>query len=325
MATKTAVKIPRQLPFGVDQILSTARKQIGTKEKPKGSNRTPYGALYEQHTKGGENGVSWCGQFIWALFFFCGIDLQKVLGFRWCQFTPTFQDDCRRAGWTKVNVKDIQPGDVIFFDFPDSIKRTQHVGLATSRVKAFLFRTIEGNTSSGIRGSQSNGDGVYARTRTTKYVSAAYRPPYAVAATSTRAKPAPAPAPKPKPKPKKPAATSITAVLVGGAIVYGGVTYLPTTGPNAPKPSTTTITKTVKPAPTAPTKTVTITVAPKPTKVATKAKPAPPVVKRYVLVRRGDSLIAIAAREHTTWQKLAALNGMHKPWTVHPGEKVRVR
>lgn len=319
-------KVPKQLPFTVRTFMNVVKGNLGVVEEPKNSNKTPFGELYAKHTKGAKNGVAWCGIWVWCNFFEAGIDLQKQLGFRWCAYTPTFQEDCKRAGWREIAWKDLQEGDIIFWSFGK--KRTDHVSICSGPVKLGRVSSDEGNTSSGVTGSQNNGGGSYSRKRTRSAFKTAYRPPFASANAA-----------KPKPKPK-PAGRTITAILAGGAITYGGLTYLPTTGPNAPKPKTVTITKTVKPAP-APTKTVKVTVTVKPTqrpqpgptvvkppkKTASPTKPAPKptVVKRYVVVRRGDSLIAIAQREHTTWQKVAALNGMKKPWTVYPGQKVRVR
>jgi len=41
-----------------------------------------------------------------------------------------------------------------------------HIGFVTDQWKGPTGRTIEGNTSSGVKGNQSDGDGVYLRTRT---------------------------------------------------------------------------------------------------------------------------------------------------------------
>ena len=43
-------------------VLATARSQIGTREQPPGSNRTPYGAAY------GSDGQAWCAKFVWWVF-----------------------------------------------------------------------------------------------------------------------------------------------------------------------------------------------------------------------------------------------------------------
>lgn len=211
------------LPFTRDQFLRMASKHIGVTESPKGSNRTVFGERYAARTRKGRNGVAWCGIYVWDIFLECGVDLQKDLGFRFCQFTPTFEADCHRAGWTRIDPKRMQPGDIVFFDFPDKVYRTQHVGISGSTVKFGWFKTkSEGNTSPGTKGSQDNGGGVYSRRRSIKVVSAVYRPPFA----TTAPKPAPKPAPAPvKTVPK--VVTVVATLLASGGLLYGGSVYLP--------------------------------------------------------------------------------------------------
>src|SRR5690606_31668374 len=52
---------------------------------------------------------------------------------------------------------------------PDSVRRIQHVGIVEKVISSGV-QTIEGNTSGGSSGSQSNGGGVYRRTRTSSIV-----------------------------------------------------------------------------------------------------------------------------------------------------------
>jgi hypothetical protein len=54
----------------------------------------------------------------------------------------------------------------VFFNFPDSLDRIQHVGRVIDVINPTTVRSVEGNTSPGDSGSQDNGDGVYIRTRT---------------------------------------------------------------------------------------------------------------------------------------------------------------
>jgi hypothetical protein len=66
----------------------------------------------------------------------------------------------------------------VFFDWEGN-GSPDHVGLVVSHDKTKkTLKTIEGNTSSGVRGSQSNGDGVYVRTRGYDVVYAVARPAY---------------------------------------------------------------------------------------------------------------------------------------------------
>ena len=81
-----------------------------------------------------------------------------------------------------------QPGDVILFDWGgDGV--CDHVGVVEKNFGSYV-QTIEGNTSSGSSGSQSNGGGVYRRTRAWSTVKAVVRPNYGSSSgTTTTTKP----------------------------------------------------------------------------------------------------------------------------------------
>ena len=143
-------------------VLATARSQLGTVEKPPGSNCTRYGAAY------GGNGQAWCAKFVWWVFresHASGL-IPKAA------YTPTFAQwfrDHRQWGGTP------RPGAVVFFDFPgDKTFRISHVGLVEAVNRDGSITTIEGNTSSGQRGSQRDGDGVWRRARRTGIVGYGY-------------------------------------------------------------------------------------------------------------------------------------------------------
>lgn len=56
------------------------------------------------------------------------------------------------------------------------------------------------------------------------------------------------------------------------------------------------------------------------------AKPKPqPALKRFYVIRSGDTLESIASRLNTTVTRLLELNPGIEPTTLRPGEEVRVR
>jgi len=64
-------------------------------------------------------------------------------------------------------------GDQIFYDFPVNGKqlgRAHHTGIVLAVIGDGRIRVVEGNTVSGDAGNQSEGQGVYVRTRATDYV-----------------------------------------------------------------------------------------------------------------------------------------------------------
>lgn len=134
------------------EVLARARKEVGTTESPAGSNRTKYGRSY------GMDGYAWCAMFIWWLLTTMKVEIIKSA------YTPTMADWFKQKGAGFTDDSKARPGDIIFFDFPDSTRRIQHVGIVVSNEGGQLV-TIEGNTSSGTSGSQDNGGGVYQRTR----------------------------------------------------------------------------------------------------------------------------------------------------------------
>ena len=136
-------------------VLATARAQLGTCERPAGSNRTRYGAAY------GGNGQAWCAKFVWWVFresHASGL-IPKAA------YTPTFAQWFRDRGrWGSTP----RPGAVVFFDFPgDGVNRISHVGLVEAVNRDGTIQTIEGNTCSGRTGAPRDGDGVWRRTRRT--------------------------------------------------------------------------------------------------------------------------------------------------------------
>lgn len=151
-----------------DAAVAVARNEVGNKEYPSGSNRTKYGRWY------GMDGQPWCAMFVSWVLAKSGID-----GFRHA-YTPTgvqlFKSAQRWHTWD-TDPTGPEPGDVVFFDFPDSVYRVQHVGFAAAEYNrgSGTVRTIEGNTS---QTSQDNGGEVQERVRPKSYIVGWGRPPY---------------------------------------------------------------------------------------------------------------------------------------------------
>lgn len=145
------------------QVVKEAKSHLGYQEKPPGSNRTKFGIWY------GIQGVPWCAQFVSYCLFKAGIDGIKFA------YTPYGVQFFKDNGWWHDGINGIQSGDVVFFDFPDSTFRVQHVGFATGKAKEGYVPTIEGNTS---QSSDDNGGEVQARSRPRSYIVGYGRPPY---------------------------------------------------------------------------------------------------------------------------------------------------
>jgi hypothetical protein len=155
-------------------VLATAEDVVrfalsfeGYRESPAGSNNTKFGKAF------GMDGVPWCAMFTWYCLQHFKVEIIKSA------YTPTiaqwFKDEKRGF----ADDSDIQRGDLVFFDFPDSVSRIQHIGYALGPLKDGGVPTIEGNTSSGDSGSQDNGGGVFKRVRSPRDIVYIGRPRYA--------------------------------------------------------------------------------------------------------------------------------------------------
>lgn len=141
------------------KVVSIAAGQVGYKEGRNNYNK--YGAAY------GMNNVSWCMIFVWWVMKQAGQSFYKT-----ASCTACYNYYKSRA----VSKNSLRKGDIVFFDW-DKSGDCDHVGIVES-VGSSRVVTIEGNTSSGNSGSQSNGDGVYRRYRTLSQVAKAIRPAY---------------------------------------------------------------------------------------------------------------------------------------------------
>ena len=150
----------------IQQIISKAVSHYGYKEGV--NNDNIFAAITGQ-----PNHQPWCATFICAIFKEAGypdliINSSSVAAFElWAEKAKLI-----------VPVEQAKRGDLLLFDFDNSGK-AEHIGIAIHDYDAIhkCISTIEGNTSSGI-GNQTNGDGVYQRTRQASFIRAAIRPAY---------------------------------------------------------------------------------------------------------------------------------------------------
>lgn len=128
-------------------------------EKPPGSNRGGMITAWQQRFGSWLLGTPWCGTFCGNMLLFAGV---KGVSGRIAS-VALIEDDARAgrgpfASWASNHGR-VHPGDLVVL-----FGRGVHVGMVRS-IKNNVVYTIEGNTSSGTWGSQSNGGGVYKRAR----------------------------------------------------------------------------------------------------------------------------------------------------------------
>lgn len=148
--------------------LAWAIQQIGITENPAGSNTGPHIDTWQAFW--GLHGAQWCGVF-------AGYAVKKTAGAKvtsWLPYAPSITNDARanRNGLKAVPYEQARAGDLVTF------WGGQHIGLVDHIDAQGRLHTVEGNTSSGVGGSQSNGGGVFARIRGRSDVDVIARPDY---------------------------------------------------------------------------------------------------------------------------------------------------
>jgi CHAP domain-containing protein len=125
-------------------VLRIAAGELGTSERPPGSNRQEYGAAYSM------NGVAWCAEFVWWVFRAAGVALPLKTA-----YTPALAAGFQRLKrWLANTSPKVQPGDVVLFYWPN-MGRIAHVGIVEKILASGDVQTIEGNTDAG--GSRTGG------------------------------------------------------------------------------------------------------------------------------------------------------------------------
>jgi hypothetical protein len=133
------------------------------------NNETLYGKWY------GLNNQPWCAMSASKMYFDAGAIASVAntkKGFASCDAWLKYLTKNNQI----VPLGQAQAGDLIFFQFDDDAQ-ADHVGIVKGHNKTLKYLyTYEGNTSSGKKGSQSNGDGFYLKKRDYKTIMAIARP-----------------------------------------------------------------------------------------------------------------------------------------------------
>lgn len=153
-------------------VINEAVKHIGYTET--GNNHTMFGKWY------GMDGAAWCAMFVSYCMNKAGAGalIKGAQTAKGSAQVSAFVRHAQKHKWQKITPANATTGDIVIFDFPGGYE-TDHVGFIRkpSDKKTHTIYTIEGNTSSGA-GSQSNGGGVYKRSRSFGTVHSIWRPPY---------------------------------------------------------------------------------------------------------------------------------------------------
>lgn len=143
----------------VSELVSAAQGEVGYSRWDDPEEGTKYGRWYARQTGNsyfGASGVPYCDMFVSYVL--------SCVGVSWLSaYVPGREAQARQRG-ALLGKDQIQAGDLITFDW-DGDGESDHIGIATSGWSGSWINTVEGNTSSGTSGSQSNGGVVAARSR----------------------------------------------------------------------------------------------------------------------------------------------------------------
>lgn len=162
-----------KLKGGPNKAVQYLMQYKGKTESPPGSNKAPWGLTNWQLSFGAWLiGQPWCGIAVGKALQAAGVKgiTSRVAG------VALIEEDAKagRNGFKSWHgPTEGKRGDaVVLFGYG------VHVGLIRKRIPGVGYLTVEGNTSSGITGSQDNGGGVWPRLRTYSSVRGCARPAY---------------------------------------------------------------------------------------------------------------------------------------------------
>lgn len=213
----------------VTRVLRRAAGEVGYSRWSDPKRGTKYAretqpALWPRDTWLLANGISYCDIFVTWVFWKEGLLDILPAG-------ASYNTDYRASKGGRVSKSSAKPGDVLVFDWNWATASTNHVGILERVLPSGNFQTIEGNTSVGSAGSQSNGGRVARRVRRPGQVRYVIRPRWGEVTgvpSGGASVPAPSkPATKPAPKPSTSKAPAFPLPRRRGAMYY----YGPASGP----------------------------------------------------------------------------------------------
>jgi cell wall-associated NlpC family hydrolase len=131
-----------------ERALAEALRQLGVRESPPGSNRTPFGRWF------GVDGVPWCAIFA-SYCFERGAGVTLCRGWhgagvypRGVTYVPTLEAWLRATGHWRPRADAALPGDLVVFDWDGGAP--DHVGIVERALGRGRLATVEGNTGGAV-------------------------------------------------------------------------------------------------------------------------------------------------------------------------------
>ena len=152
------------------ELLTLARRELGTVESPPGSNQVKYNTAYYGSPVSGA-AYPWCVTFLWWLFRERDASALFYAGGKTAS-CGTLRSWARRQGQLVEGA--FRPGDIVFYRFSGS-GGPQHAGIVESVRPDGRIVSLEGNTGAG---NDANGGAVQRRVRAPGLAMGAFRPRY---------------------------------------------------------------------------------------------------------------------------------------------------
>ena len=165
----------------VDDVLKTAASRIGYYAPNDPNPGSEAGRYWAQKTgqkwlQGPSTSIWWCMLFVSMVLDMNG-QIDAIGGFSYNTDITLGRNRNRLVGLANA-----RPGDIVIFNWDGG--GTDHVGFVEKNLGNGVLQTIEGNTSSGAAGSQSAGNGVWRRRRSSS-IAAIIRPRWGETSSST--------------------------------------------------------------------------------------------------------------------------------------------
>lgn len=157
--------------MSLSKTIEIATLELGVCEQP--VNRVKYNTAYYGREVSG-SAYPWCVTFLWWVFQQAG-ERMSFFGGGKTASCGTLLRWYREQGLT-APVEQVKVGDIVILNFSGT-KETQHCGYVIERA-GNTIKTVEGNTSPGEEGSQSNGGCVAKKTRFPYQIVDVCRPQY---------------------------------------------------------------------------------------------------------------------------------------------------
>ena len=175
----TSGALIKELNGTAEDLISVAKKDVGYNVVTDPERGSKYGRWYQENANPykssvdyGANGVAYC---VMAISYWLDQANVGAPGFprAGCEGAALHARKESRA----VAPNEIEAGMLVLFDW-DRDGEPDHIGIVEERISDRLFKTVEGNTTSGNYGSQDNGGWVASRTRDIDDVYCGVRPYY---------------------------------------------------------------------------------------------------------------------------------------------------